>query len=566
MPDHSSYPPRPRPLPDHPSGAGALHVVVVGLGMAGGRLVDDILARGRDGRARRPVRITVVGAEPYGAYNRVLLSDVVAGRADVAALALHEPTALAGAGVDVRLGDGVETVELPVDPALAGTATLRSGAVLTFDRLVLATGAEPVVPPLAGLPATAGDRPAGVHTLRTVDDAREIVAATVNARTAAVLGGGLLGLEAARGLARRGLDVTVLHSGVHLLQGRLDAAGAAVLDRTLRWLGVPTRYGAEATGLVTDEGMDGVRRLTGVRLAAGTLVPADVLVVACGVLPRTELARDAGLSVGRGVLVDDALTTSDPRVLAVGDCAEHRGQVPGLVAPAWGQAAVVADLLTGADPAARWHGYRPSVRLKAADVEVTALGRCDVDAWADEPGVDVVQLLDPGAGRYVKAVISDGIVVGAVAVGDPRAAAYLALLVERRSTAPLDRTSLVTGAARRPGAADGDPTRIPDRATVCRCNGVTKGAIVRAWSAGARSRDAVARMTRATTGCGTCADTVEGLLAWLLAADPDDERAQALTEPVQNGRQEPTQESFHDTGHEVMPDTAGHHVITGGRP
>ncbi|MBI4939157.1 MAG: NAD(P)/FAD-dependent oxidoreductase [Actinobacteria bacterium] len=518
--------------------------------MAGGRLVDDVLTRIRDGRSRRPVHVTVVGAEPYGAYNRVLLSDVVAGRADVATLSLHDPRTLADAGVDVRVGDAVRSIDLPAhgqgdvsadvladaftdapaDGAGApspGTVTLASGAVITFDRLVLATGAEPVVPALSGLDVTTGELPAGVHTLRTVDDAREIVAATVNARTAVVLGGGPLGLEAARGLARRGLDVTVLHSGGHLLEGLLDAAGAAVLDRSLRRLGVATRCAVRATGIETVTGPDGVRRLAGVRLADGPVAPAQVLVIACGVRPRTGLARGAGLVVRRGVVVDDALTTSDPRVLAIGDCAEHRGQVSGLVAPAWGQAAAVADLLTGADPDARWSGHRPTVRLKAADVEVAAVGACAADPWTDEAGVDVVQLLDPGAGRYVKAVVRDGVVVGAIAVGDARAAADLTLLVERGSTAPLDRTSLVTGAARRAGVTADDPTRIPDRATVCRCNGVTKGAIVRAWSAGARTRDAVTRTTRATTGCGSCAEIVGGLLAWLDASDPDDERTQA---------------------------------------
>lgn len=503
-----------------------LRVVVAGLGMSGGRLVDDVLARQRDGRARRPVHLTVVGSEPYAAYNRVLLSDVVAGRADVAGLGLHDPAALVEAGVDVRLRDDVVAVALPADPAAHGEVHLGSGQRLPFDRLVLATGADPIVPALerdGDLPVT------GVHALRTIDDAREIVAACANARTAVVLGGGLLGLEAARGLARRGLIVTVLHAGEHLLHGRLDAAGAAVLARALRRLDVPTRCGVTATRLVSRPA-GGTSRLTGVGLADGSVLPADLLVVACGIRPRTHLARAAGLDVARGVVVDDTLTTADPRVLAIGDCAEHRGVVAGLVAPAWGQAAVVADRLTGAAPDATWSGWRPSVRLKAADVEVSAVGACDVDPWTCDADVDVVQLLAPSAGRYVKAVVRSGVVVGAVTVGDARAAAELSLLVERRAPAPADRTTLVTG-ARRPAEADDDPTRIPDRATVCRCNGVTKGAIVRAWSAGARTSDALARSTRATTGCGSCADTVEGLLGWLSTTDPDDERPPSSSAP-----------------------------------
>jgi assimilatory nitrate reductase electron transfer subunit len=515
----------PDPIPTARPAPAPLRVVVAGAGMAGGRLVDDLLARAADGRARRPVAVTVVGAEPYGPYNRVLLSDVVAGRADVAALALADPAELAGRGVDVRLGDTATGVDLPADQALPGTLVTASGARLGFDRLVLATGAEPVVPALAGLDGAG--LPAGVHVLRTVDDAREIVAATANARRAVVLGGGLLGLEAARGLARRGLDVIVLHRAAHLLEGRLDAAAAGVLARALRRLGVPTRTGVTTSEVLTGTGPDGVRRLTGVRVAArdGTgeqVLAADVLVLACGVRPRTALARAAGLTVGRGVVVDDALTSCDPRVLAIGDCAEYAGQSPGLVAPAWAQAGIVADLLTGAAAGARYRGHRPSVRLKAADIEVAAIGEAGADAWDEESGVDVVQLLDPGAGRYVKAVVRDGVVVGALVVGDARAAAELALMVDRGSPAPLDRAALVLPGTRRPAADHDDPTRIPDRATVCRCNGVTKGTIIRAWSAGARTEADLARTTRAGTGCGSCADTVTGLLGWLASSDPDE--------------------------------------------
>jgi assimilatory nitrate reductase electron transfer subunit len=483
-------------------------LVVVGFGMAGGRLVDELLAR--PGHAGR---ITVVGAEPYPAYNRVLLSDVVAGRADVAALGLTDATALRARGVDVRL----ETHATALDLA-TGTVHLDDGTRLAFDRLVLATGADPVVPPLAGL-APGGDLPACVHALRTLDDAREIVAACTNARRAVVLGGGLLGLEAARGLARRGLAVEVLHLADHLLPGVLDPAGAAVLARALGRLGVTVRTGARTTSVTrTDDG-----RLRGVALADGTRIGTDLLVLACGVAPRTALAERAGLAVARGVLVDDTLTTCDPRVLAIGDCAEHAGQVPGLVAPAWEQARVAADLLSGADPGARYRPAPagPAVRLKAADIEVASVGETAPGPFADEPGLDVVQLLDPARGRYVKAVVRAGTVVGAAVVGDARAAAELRLLVERAAPAPAGLATLLLPGTRRAPERTDDPTAIPDRATVCRCNGVTKGALVRAWSAGARSAADLSRTTRAATGCGSCRDAVDGIAAWLATSDPD---------------------------------------------
>lgn len=495
-------------------------VAVVGFGMAGGRLVDEILAREADGRARHRTALTVIGAEPYGAYNRVLLSEVVAGCADVAALALADPAVLAARGVDVRLAEHATAIELPVDPTSPGRLVTSTGDRVEFSKLVLATGASPIVPTLSGVGGN-GDLPPGVHCLRTIDDAREIVAAAANARRAVVLGGGLLGLEAARGLARRGLDATVLHGARHLLEGRLDAAAAAVLTRSLRRLGVPSRTGVLAQGLVLTREGGGPARLVGVRLDGGEVVPADLLVIACGVRARSEMAADAGLEIGLGVIVDERLTTSDPRVLAIGDCAEPAGGPTGLVAPAWDQARVVADLLSGADPDARHRAQRPSVRLKAADIEVAAVGDTAADPWDDVDGLEVVQLLDAGRGRYVKAVVREGVVVGGVVVGDARAAAELTLLVERGSAAPSERSLLVLPGSRRTADEGGDPTHIPDRATVCRCNGVTKGAIVRAWSAGARTPDAVAARTRATTGCGSCRDAVAGIVGWLAASDPD---------------------------------------------
>jgi len=503
-------------------------ILVVGHGMAGGRLVDELVGRGvSDG-------VTVVGAEPYGAYNRVLLSDVVAGRADVATLGLSDPDAIAATGVDVRLG----THAVRLDRA-ARRVELGDGATLPYDELVLATGSRAIVPPLAGLQAGLP----GVHAFRTLDDCREIVAASANARRAVVLGGGLLGLEAARGLVRRGVEVTLLHAAPHLMERQLDATAGAVLALQVRRLGLQVRTGVMVTGVRT--GDDG--RLAAVVFEGGSVdgaageVPADLLVLACGVRPETALAQEAGLAVNRGVVVDDRLATSDPRVRAIGDCAEFDGVPGGLVAPAWEQARVVADLLSGRDPGARWRAGHAVTRLKAADLDVASAGETQTDLWESmsDGGVEVVQLADPGRGRYVKAVVRGGVVTGAVCVGAPRAAAELTLLVERGSPAPADRTALLLpGARTTPGDDGGDPTLIPDRATVCRCNGVTKGAIVGAWSDGARTVEGVAARTRATTGCGTCRDAVCGLLDWLAAADPDPDTAPVVAPavlPVEEG-------------------------------
>ena len=451
---------------------------------------------------------------------------------------------MAAAGVDLVLGRHATVLD-----TRARQVGLDGSELVDYDRLVLATGAHPVIPGIDGLRATDGELAAGVHALRTIDDCREIVAATTNAGRAIVLGGGLLGLEAARGLWRRGLDVTVLQAQRYVMNTQLDAAAATVVGRLLRRGGVRLRTDVRVVAASTRDG-----RFTGLTVSragdagatdagatdagatdagAAEHLPAELLVLACGVRPATELAAEAGLPVGRGVLVDDAMRTADPLVFAIGDCAEHRGEVAGLVAPAWEQARVVADQLTGTDPTSRYTGQRPVIRLKAADLDVTAVGETQADPWDEDDQLDVVQLLDPARGRYVKAVIRSGTVVGAIAVGEPRAGAELALLVERGSPAPADRSVLLLPGVRAAAQSADDPTLIPDRATICRCNGVTKGAIVTAWRGGARTGDALAGRTRATTGCGTCRDTVDGLLRWLAAADPDPLPAEPAAEFVQ---------------------------------
>lgn len=488
-----------------PSTAPPRDVVVVGHGMVGSRFVDEVVARDRAGR----LRVTVLGAEPYGPYNRVLLSEVVAGRADVAALTL----AASPATETVEVRTGVAAVE--VDRSTR-TVTTDDGSTHRYDLLVLATGARPSVPRLDGID---GQRPAGVRTFRTIDDCREIVAATANARAAVVLGGGVLGVEAARGLAARGLDVTLVHAAGHPLDRQLDAGAGFVLATALRGLGVRLRLGAAATGVEVAGGH--CRALV---LADGSRLPADLLVLACGVRPDARLVEDLTGPTG-GVVVGDRMhATGDPSVAAIGDCAEHRGVAAGLVAPGWEQARVLADLVTGTDPLARFQGARPVLRLKAADLDVASAGTpgdLGADPWAPVEGVEVVQLADPARGTYVKAVLRDDRVVAAIVVGAPRTASELLLHLERGTPVPMGRATLLLPSERGAAVTTAvtDPTRIPDRATICRCNGVTKGAIVAAFGAGARSVDTLAARTRATTGCGTCVDTCTGLLRWLADAD-----------------------------------------------
>ena len=534
-----------------------LKVVVVGHGMVGSRLVDELVRRSPDS-----FDITVLGAEPYEPYNRVLLSDVVAGRTEVAAISMPAP-----GGDHVTTLRGVAAVS--VDRA-ARTVTDSAGAVHPYDHLVLATGSRARVLPLPGLVDDGGaaDLPAGVHALRTLDDAREIVAASVNTPRAVVVGGGVLGVEAAYGLAGRGLQVTLVDPSTAPMSRQLDPAAGGVLAAGLRAAGVTLRLGARPSEVLVAGG-----RVVGVRLeggavggrdsddgdsddGAGEVVAAGLVVLTTGTVPEAGIARDAGLPTDRGIVVGhDLASPADPRVFAIGDCAQPPQGSRGLVAEGWDQARRLADHLallvavrareSRRDAAPREHlrfpheGERPSmavrlgtllasraatdqgvdtrgtdvVKVKAGTLSIVSMGVSGPRAPA--PGQRAVALHDAAAGRYVQAVVADGILVGATCVGDARVAADLTAAYTRRTPVPVDPAFLLlTPVAPRAEPAS-SPEHMPDDATVCRCNGVTKHDITRCWDDGARSPDDIAAATRATTGCGSCREAVCGLADWL---------------------------------------------------
>ncbi|MFI6508881.1 FAD-dependent oxidoreductase [Streptosporangium sp. NPDC050855] len=456
-------------------------IVVVGNGMAGARLVSEIRARDRH------VGLTVFGAEHGQPYNRVLLSNVVAGTMPPDQVRLLDPAWYADHSVTAV--PGVEVVAVDRESQFVITATGRREP---YDVLVLATGSEAVVPPVPGAERAV--------TFRTMDDCHAILRAAGSARRAVVVGGGLLGIEAARGLAGRGLPVTLLHLAGHLMDRQLDAEAGLVLGQTLGGLGVEIRTGVTVEEIADD----------GVRLSAGELVEADLVVLACGVRPVTALARDAGLEVARGIVVDDEMRTDDPSIFAIGECAEHRGRVYGLVAPAWEQAAVVADLVTGTDKTARYRGSRLVTRLKARSVELAAMG----ETHLTEDDAEVVRFSHRATGTYRKLVIRDGRLVGVILLGETSTVGNLTQLFDRGGPLPGDRAGLLF-----PGLSGGtvaeSPVRMPDAARVCQCNNVTKGQIRACWESGARDVAAVAAATRATTGCGGCHDAVEGIVDWL---------------------------------------------------
>jgi assimilatory nitrate reductase electron transfer subunit len=456
-----------------------MRLVVVGNGMAGSRLVGEV--RARDPRAS----ITVFGAEQGRPYNRVLLSNVLAGKARPEQLGLHDMSWYATNRVEAALGSEVAWIDRE-----ARAVHTTDGRREPYDLLVLATGSEAVVPPIPGVERAI--------PFRTLDDCDRILKAAEDCRRAVVVGGGLLGIEAARGLAGRGLPVTLLHLAGHLMERQLDPEAGLVLGETLAALGVETRTGVLAESIEEE----------GVRLAGGELVEGDLVVLACGVRPLTALAAEAGLEVRRGVVVDDELRTDDPSIFAIGECAEHEGTVYGLVAPAWEQASVAADVITGGK--GRYRGSRLVTRLKASSVELAAMGETQL---TDEQA-EVVRFSHRAKGTYRKLVIQDGRLVGAILLGDTDAVGTLTQLFDRGGPLPGDRAGLLfPGLSAAPVAES--PVLMPDAAKVCQCNNVTKGQIRACWEAGATDVAGVVAATRATTGCGTCRDAVEGIVGWL---------------------------------------------------
>ena len=474
----------------------ATRVVVIGAGMAGARLAEE-LRRGQPDPAR--MTVTVLGAEPDPPYNRIMLSHAVSGGGTPVARLKPEGW-WARNHVDLRTSATVQRID-----RATRTVELAGGERIAYDHLVLATGAQPRVPPVAGLRTADGAPAHGVFTLRDAADGTALSAhLAAGPGPVALVGGGLIGIEVASALAAAGREVVVVHPRDRPMNGCLDVDGGAVLVRALSELGVEVVTGARATG------WDGAA----LRLDDDTTVPCDTVVLTAGSGPRVDLARAAGLEVGAGVVVDDELLTGDPAISAIGDCAQHRGIVTGLVAPAWDQAAVVAARLTGADPGARYAGGAAVTRLKAFGVDVVALGAVSADRFAD--GTEVTTVCQPAAGRYARVDVSGGRVVGAVLVGHPEPVGFLTQLYENDLPVPDDVLSVILGRAE--AATAQSPSTMPAAAVVCRCNGVSKRDLVAAWGDGARDRAGLAERTRAGTGCGGCSSAVDGICGWLKEA------------------------------------------------
>ncbi|HWU33540.1 MAG TPA: FAD-dependent oxidoreductase, partial [Marmoricola sp.] len=388
---------------------------------------------------------------------------------------------------------------------------LADGGELNYDKLVLATGARAFVPPIEGLEAD----PKHVHVLRTWDDCRDLTARAVNAKHAVVVGGGLLGLEAACGLRRRGVPVTVLDLADRPMATQLDEVPAQALTVALGNLGIDVRLGVSAAEVISAYG-----ETVAVRLTDNSVLAADLLLLSCGIRPQVGLAASAGLTVDRGIVVDDDLTTEDPNIFAIGDCAQPPSGMTGLLAPGWRQAEDLANYLRGKSEIEEPRsGVKKSetlpeiVKLKAAGIDLVTMGRRGSNAMEGER---VVTLSDTASGRYVELVLSEEELVGVTCIGMPELSPALTIHFERRTPLPLDPFSLLVPEPKTEAAS---PFHMPGGTTVCRCNTVTKNDIVHAWEGGADSVQKVASATRATTGCGGCTEAVCGLVDWLNASE-----------------------------------------------
>lgn len=457
-------------------------LVVVGNGMAGVACLEQIL-----GHAPK-FNITVFGDETHANYNRILLSSVLAGERSADDITINSLEWYQKNNIGLRLGVRVTDVD-PVNRVIKGD----DGSATSYDKLLLATGSNAFLPPISGLDKE------NVFTFRNLDDTRAILQAARPGLKAVVIGGGLLGLEAARGLQAQGCDVTVVHLLETLMNLQLDMTGGTYLQQKMEQIGVRV-----LTSRVTQR-LLGNGRVEGLEFANGELMEADLVVIAAGIRPNAELGRKAGVTVNRGIVVNDYMETSDPRVFAVGECVEHRGQVYGLVAPLLEQGKVLAATITG-NVGPKFEGWKPAAKLKVMGVDVFSAGEVE-----ETPDSNAVRYEDPALGVYKKLIIRENRLAGVVLVGDASDSGRYVEWLRTNADLLVRRKSLLFP---EPVADKGQTVaEIPDSETICGCMGVTKGVIINAiHEKGIRTLAQLKECTRASAGCGSCTNTCQQLL------------------------------------------------------
>jgi nitrite reductase (NADH) large subunit len=467
-------------------------LVVIGNGMAPGRVLDRLFEAAPDA-----YDITIFNAEPRTNYDRIMLSPVLSGEKSYEEIVIHGDRWYADHGVTLHKGRKVTAID-----RAAKTVTAEGGTVAAYDKLIIATGSMPIVIPVPG-----SNFP-GVLTYRDMDDVTAMLLAAQSRGAAVVIGGGLLGLEAAAGLKERGMDVTVVHLMPTLMERQLDPAAGHLLKRAVEARGIKVLTSANTKEIYGDG------RVEGVRLEDGTELPCKLVVMAVGIRPSATIAKEAGLAVNRGIVVDPHMRTSDPDIYAVGECVEFNGKVYGLVAPLYEMAEVLAADLAGAANG----GFND--KALATKLKVTGINLFSAGDFADGENRDEIVLRDARSGVYKRLVLEDDEVVGAVLYGDTADGAWFYQLIKDHTDVSEMRETLIFGPAYA-GGAQLDPTAavaaLPDNAEICGCNGVCKSTIVQAISGKSLTSVADVRAhTKASSSCGTCTGLVEQLLALTL--------------------------------------------------
>ncbi|ATN36568.1 nitrite reductase large subunit (plasmid) [Rhizobium sp. ACO-34A] len=466
-------------------------LVIIGNGMAPGRMLEELFER-----APALYDVTIFNAEPRVNYDRIMLSPVLSGEKTYENIVIHSDEWYATHGVTLHKGAKVTGIDRQNK-----TVTSANGITASYDKLVIATGSLPFIIPVPGhqLP--------GVLAYRDLDDVEKMLEIAEGKGRAIVIGAGLLGLEAAYGLKRQGMDVTVIHLMPTIMERQLDPAAAYLLERALNERGIDIITKANTKQIL------GTDRVEGIELEDGRIIAGDMVVMAVGIRPASQLARDAGLAVNRGIVVDDGMMTSDASIFALGECAEHRGICYGLVAPLYESAKVLADRLTGGD--GEYHGSVTNTKLKVTGINLFSAGD-----FAEAPDRQEIVLRDATAGVYKRLVLKENRIIGAVLYGETADGSWFFDLMKKGTDISEMRETLIFGQAYQGGAAL-DPmaavAALPDDAEICGCNGVCKGKIVGTITGkGLTSLDEVRAHTKASASCGNCTGLVEQLMALTL--------------------------------------------------
>ena len=469
-----------------------LKLVIIGNGMAPGRMLEDLIEKNPDA-----CDITIFNAEPRVNYNRLMLSPVLSGEKSYQDIITHDDDWYAERNITLHKASAISAIDRS-----AKTVTSYNGITCSYDKLVIATGSDPFIIPIPGKELN------GVLTYRDLDDVEAMIEVSNSAGHAVVIGGGLLGLEAAAGLKAQGMDVSVLHLMPTLMERQLDPAAGFLLERAFENLGIKVITKANTHEIMGEDG-----KVTGVKLDDGTELPCKMVVMAVGIKPSAELATSCGLDTNRGILVSDDMRTSDPDIFALGECVEHRGQCYGLVAPLYEMASVIAENLI--DGTSEYTGSVTATKLKVTGIDLYSAGD-----FAEGEDREEIVLRDASGGIYKRLVLKDNKIIGAVLYGDTADGPWFFDLLKKGADISEMRDTLIFGQAYQGGEAL-DPlaavAALPDDAEICGCNGVCKSKITGKISElGLTTLDDVRAHTKASASCGTCTGLVEQLMTLTL--------------------------------------------------